>query len=184
MIISGNHVRLRAIEIADVPSIHRWTNDPEIQAQLGGWHFPLSMASLESWVTSFRHDSPDQRLLIDSDEAGTIGVITLTAINWKDRNAFEGLLIGEREHRRKGYARDALSALMRYAFEEMGLERLDTTIIEYNEGSLALHEQLGWITEGIKERAIFRRNRFWSNVVLGITRRRYETHGGASAGKT
>ena len=63
---------------------------------------------------------------------------------------------------------------MRYAFEEMGMQRLDTTIIEYNEASLKLHEQTGWIREGVKECAIFRRNRFWSNIVLGITRAHYE----------
>ncbi len=174
MNIAGTRVMLRAIEIIDLEPVHRWANDPEIQGQLGGWHFPLSKTSLATWIQSFRHDSCDQRFIIDAPGAGPIGIATLTQINWKDRNAFEGILIGEPGERRKGHATDALAALSRYAFEELGLERLDTTIVEFNDASLKLHEDCGWVREGRKERAVFRKNRFWTNVLLGMTRSSYE----------
>ena len=51
---------------------------------------------------------------------------------------------------------------------------LDTTIIAHNEASLRLYiDACGWLEEGRKERAFFRRNRFHDNVMLGITRERY-----------
>lgn len=174
MNIMGKNVFLRALEIDDVPALHRWSNDPEIQQGLGGWHFPLSKAALQTWIASFSHDSRDQRFVIEVPGTGPVGLITLTSINWKDRNAFHGVLIGERAQRRKSFAADAIVAIMRYAFEELGLQRLDTTIVEYNTGSLALHiDKCGWIKEGRKEGAVFRRNRFWANVVLGVTRDEY-----------
>jgi RimJ/RimL family protein N-acetyltransferase len=101
-------------------------------------------------------------------------MITLTQINWKDRNAFHGLLIGERGQRRKGFAAAAIVALLRYAFEELGLRRLDTTIVEYNIASLKLHlDRCGWINEGRKESAVFRKKRYWANVILGMTSEQY-----------
>ena len=176
MNIAGNKVLLRAIELEDLPLLHRWTNDPEVQHGLGGWHFPLSKKGLQSWVESFRHDGTDQRFVIEAPTAGAVGLVMLTSINWKDRNAVHGLLIGERDQRRKGFAADALLAIMRYAFEELGLQRLDTTIVEYNKASLALHvDRCGWVVEGKKAQALFRSNQFWSNIVLGMTRGDFES---------
>jgi RimJ/RimL family protein N-acetyltransferase len=171
MNIVGDSVVLRAIELEDVDALHRWSNDPLIQAGLGRTHFPVSKAALQGWVETFRYDSTDQRFIVDANGAGAVGLVTLTDINWKDRNAFHGVLIGERRHQRKGYARDAVLTIMSYAFEELGLERLDTTIVEFNTASLGLHvEKCGWSEEGRKRRATFRRGRFWDVVVLGVTR--------------
>ena len=174
MNIVGRTVVLRAVERSDLPQLQGWANDPEIQFNLGRWHFPLSLAALERWFAEFRHDGTDQRFMIDTVEQGAIGMTNLVDINWKDRNAFTGLLIGSTPLRRKGFGADSVRTMMRYAFEELRLERLDTTIIAHNAGSLGLYiEKCGWIEEGRKERAFFRRNRFHDNVILGITRERY-----------
>lgn len=174
MNILGEKVFLRAIEREDLGRLHRWSNDPDVQRSLGGWHFPLSIAAIERWSESFRHDDVDQRFVIDVHGVGPVGLVTLTKINWKDRNAFHGILIGEATQRRKGYAVDAVRAVMRYAFAELGLERLDTTIVEFNSASLRLHtERCGWTEEGRKLNAVYRGGKFCSLVILGVTREHY-----------
>lgn len=174
MNIVGESIVLRAIECTDLPLLLGWANDPEVQYNLGRWHFPLSLADLEGWFEGFRYDGPDQRFMIDTVDHGAIGMTNLVDINWKDRNAFTGLLIGVPTLRRKGYGKDAVRTMMCYAFEELGFERLDTTIIAHNEASLRLYlEKCGWVEEGRKERAFFRRNQFHDNVILGVTRDRY-----------
>lgn len=171
MNIKGQKVILRAIEREDVPLLTRWSNNPEIQYNLGNWHFPLSSASLEKWVLNFQYDSVDQRFIIESEANGPIGLTNLVSINWKDRNAFHGILIGESKYRGCGFGQDTVCALMKYAFEELNLERLDTSIIEYNEASLKLYlKKCGWREEGRKENAFFRKNQYWQNILLGVTR--------------
>lgn len=173
--IQGDNVVLRAVERDDLSQLHEWSNDPEIQFNLGSWHFPLSMAGLERWFETFRYDAVDQRFIVDVAEYGPIGMTNLVNINWKDRNAFTGLLIGSPALRGKGYGADCVRTIMRYAFEELQLERLDTTIIAHNEASLHLYvKKCGWIVEGRKARVFFRRNRFYDNVILGVTRDQYE----------
>jgi RimJ/RimL family protein N-acetyltransferase len=174
MNIMGRQVTLRAIELDDVEVVHRWSNDPEVQGNLGGWHFPLSKAALAKWISGFTYDGRDQRFIVDHHTEGAVGIAALTDINWKDRNAFHGLLIGERTQRRQGLGADVVIAIMRYAFEELGLQRLDTTIVEFNLASMKLHEQkCGWAIEGRKEAAVFRRNRYWALNILGITAEAY-----------
>jgi len=173
MIIKGRNILLRAIEPADTPLLHAWSNDPDIQYNLASWHFPASARDIERWLAAFRNDSTDQRFLIETAEHVAIGLANLVEINWKDRNAFHGMLL-DAPARGRGYGADTVNTIMRYAFEELALERLDTTIIEYNHASYRLYiGKCGWVEEGRKRNAYYRRDRYWAKIIAGITRDDY-----------
>ena len=181
MNISGKHVVLRAIERTDLALLHKWANDPEIQRSLGGWHFPTSLKDTEEWFAGLSCNSANQRFVVETKAQGMIGTANLSAIDWKNRNAFHGVMIGQKSNRGKGHGVDAVMALMRYAFDELGMARLDTDIIEHNEPSLKMHvEKCGWVVEGRKANAYFRQGRYWEKVLLGITRERYREFVAAS----
>ena len=171
MNILGKHVVIRAIEREDLDLIHRWSNDPEIWYQLGGWHFPGSRAELDRWHESLASNKLNQRFAITAADVGLIGTANLVDIDWKNNHAFHGMMLGDTTHRGKGYGFDTVMAIMRYAFEELHLERLDTTVIEYNDVSLHVYaEKCGWKIEGRQHNWYFRKNRYWDRVLLGITR--------------
>lgn len=177
MIIKGKKVILRAIEQDDLPLLLKWANDPDICSMVGGWHFPINTNDQKKWFESLSLNSVNQRFAIDSVADGLIGTANLVDINWKDRNAFHGILLGETAIRGKGYAADAIMAIMKYAFEELGLNRLDTTIIEYNTPSYSLYTQkCGWKKEGVQKDWYFRSNRFWDRIMVGVTKADYITH--------
>jgi RimJ/RimL family protein N-acetyltransferase len=174
MNILGKSVLLRAIEREDLPQLNRWANDPETQRMLGGWHFPTSLKDQEEWFTSLSCQSVNQRFAVEGRDLGLIGTANLVSIDWKNRNAFQGLMLGDPTTRRRGFGIDTLMALMRYAFDELGLARLDTDVIEHNTSSLHMHvDKCGWIIEGRKINGYFREGRYWDKVILGITRERY-----------
>ena len=174
MNIKGKTVLLRAIDKGDLEQLHKWSNDPDINYLLGGWHFPSSLQGQEEWFNSLSLNSLNQRFAITIPGTGLIGMANLVDINWKDRNAFHGMLLGESDFRGKGYGTDTVMALARYAFEELGLNRLDTTIISYNETSIALYtKKCGWKIDGVKKGYYFRKNQWWDQILLGITREDY-----------
>ncbi len=174
MIIEGKRVILRAIENKDLSLLQNWSNNPEIQYGLGGWHFPSSMDIMNRWFESIQGDELNQRYAIDTEKHGLIGTANLVNINWKDRNAFTGMLIGDKDIRGQGYGTDSVMTLMRYTFEELGLERLDSTMIENNKASLKLYlGKCGWTEEGRKKNWYWRQNRYWDKIVVGITREDY-----------
>lgn len=175
MNIKGKRVTLRAIERDDLQLLHKWSNDPEINYMLGGWHFPSSQQDQEKWFLSLSLNSLNQRFAIDTDEDGLIGMINLVNINWKDRRAFTGMLLGDKNIRGKGFGKDAVMTMNRYAFDELGLNRLDSTIISYNESSLFVYlERCGWKKEGVKKNAYFRKNQWWDEIIVGITKVDYD----------
>jgi len=171
MSIQGKIVTLRAIEPDDLRLIHKWSNDPEIEQLLGGWHFPASYEVMEDWYQRIKSDELNQRYAIITKECGLIGTANLVDINWKDRNAFHGMMIGENNIRGKGFGVDTVMTIMRYAFAELGLERLDGSMIEFNEPSINLYcKKCGWQVEGRKKNAYWRKNRFWDKLLVGINR--------------
>ena len=175
MNIHGKIVKLRAPEIEDMPRLHRWSNDPEVWNMLGGWHFPFSSRSTEEWIRSRKDGNlTDHVLCIDTQDEGIIGTANLVNIDWKNRTAFHGMMIGEANLRGRGYARDTVFAIMRYAFMELGLNRLDGDMIAYNQRSIRFYlEKCGWKEEGVRRRWYFRDGQYHDKIIVGVTREDY-----------
>jgi RimJ/RimL family protein N-acetyltransferase len=174
MNIKGNKIILRAVEQEDLQLLHQWANDPEIQYGLGGWHFPSNFNDQQKWFASLSLNSPDQRFAIETEDLGLIGTANLVNIDWKNKNAFHGMLLGDKNIRGKGYGVDTVMTIMQFAFEELGLERLDGSMIEYNTASLKMYlGKCGWKEEGRQRNYYFRKNRFWDKIIVGVTKGDY-----------
>jgi RimJ/RimL family protein N-acetyltransferase len=178
MNIKGKIVTLRAIELDDLELLSRWSNDPDLWFMLGGWHFPYSKNSTEAWIRKIDNNNPNNQIFaIDTPEHGLVGTANLVNIDWKNKNAFHGMMLGDKETRGKGYAQDAVMTIMRYSFEELGLNRLDGDMIEYNKLSINFYtKRCGWVVEGIKKEWFYRRGKFFDKIVVGVTKSQYEDH--------
>ena len=175
MSIDGRKVRLRALEPDDIPHLHRWANDPAIWRLLGGWQFPASQASTRAWLDGLAANRLNQRFGIETLEDGLlIGTANLVDIDWKNGTAFHGMMLGDTATQRRGYGLDTVMTVMRYAFDELRLERLDGDIIEYNAGSHRLYVgKCGWREEGRQRGWHFREGRRWDRILVGVTRQDY-----------
>jgi RimJ/RimL family protein N-acetyltransferase len=175
MNIYGKNVILRAPEMRDVELLHKWANDPEIWKFLGGWHFPYASSSTEKWIAGMNSNNQrDYVFSIDAPEVGLIGTANLLEIDWKNRHAYHGMMLGDKELRGKGFGLDTVMAIMRYAFDELGLARLDGGMIDSNTRSIGFYtKSCGWEIEGVKKNWFYRGGRYHDQVVVGITRERY-----------
>jgi len=174
MNILGKKLLLRAIEPRDLDLLHEWSNDPDTQHIMGDIHFPSSRAFHDAWLASLTNDHLNQRFAIESDELGLIGISSIIKIDWRNRHAWHGIMLGNKDIRGKGYGIDSVMSTMRYAFEELGLQRLDGSMIEYNNASIDFYlKKLGWKIEGKRRNYYFRNNRYWDQIVVGVTRDDY-----------
>jgi len=170
MNIRGKIVTLRAIEAADLPALHQWGNDPELWTMLGGWHFPTSLRQTQQWFEGLAGDPMNQRFAIDVPGTGLVGTANLVDIDWKNNNAFHGMMIGDPSMRGKGVGVDVIMATMRYAFDELHLKRLDGSMVAYNEASVGVYcGKCGWQVEGRQRDWYFRGGRYWDRIVVGVT---------------
>lgn len=176
MIIYGKNVILRAMEPEDMEMLRETTNDPATEMMVGGWSFPISKCEQMNWYNKVVSDKQNLRFIIETiDEHQAIGMVNLVDIDWKNRSAFHGIRLSNNAPKGKGYGTDAVMALMRYAFEELQLVRLDGSWVEYNEPSLKLYKKCGWTVEGIKKKAKFSRGKYYDVLIGGILAEDYYT---------
>jgi len=174
MNIKGKTVTLRAIEESDLVQLHKWANDPDIWYMLGGWHFPSNMDYMYKWFENIKNDHLNQKFAIETPDLGLIGSVNLVEIDWKNNHAFTGLQLGDKDIRGKGYGIDTFMAIERYAFEELHLERLDGSVIEYNDAGIGfITKYCGWKEEGRQRNWYYRKNRYWDKIIVGVTRKDY-----------
>lgn len=174
MNILGKVVELRAIELEDLELMREMLNDPEIESWVVGWAFPVSKAQQHKWYESNINDDSNQRFIISTPN-GPIGLATLTNIDWKNRRATHGIKIARRENRGRGIGTDAVMAIMRYAFDELQLNRLEGSILDYNEASRKLYcGRCGWSVEGVQRTAIYKNGAYHDLLIVGILRSDYD----------
>ncbi|NAZ95989.1 GNAT family N-acetyltransferase [Vibrio toranzoniae] len=170
MSIKGNMVTLRAIEIEDLEFIHQWANDSDIWDMLGGWHFPYSKGSSENWIKNINNnDKKNQYFAIEIKNKKIIGTINIVNIDWKNRSATYGIMLGDIQSQGKGYAKDAMLTILTFLFEELGLIRIESDILDTNIRSLKFHKNNGWVVEGEKKFADYRRGVWHSKTLIAFT---------------
>ena len=150
MNIKGKKVTLRAMERQDCDMIREMFNDPEIENLVVGWAFPVSSYAQEKWFENHYADNANFRFVIETDEDGAVGIATLTGIDWKNRRATHGIKLANKERRSKGIGTDTVMAIMRYAFDELQLNRLDGSWFPENVASKGMYMKCGWKEEGVR----------------------------------
>jgi len=177
--ILGEKVRLRPVEREDLPRYVRWFGDPEVRRHLV-IYLPFSLAQEERWYEGLQERlarGDDVVLAIETSEGEHIGSIGLHTINWKDRNAELGIVIGEKAYWGRGYGTDAIRVLLRVAFEEMNLHRVYLRVDADNTRGIRCYEKCGFREEGTLRDAIFREGRYHDQLVMSILRPEFGSPG-------
>lgn len=78
-----------------------------------------------------------------------VGIVGLKDIEREDQNAHVGYWIG-RKFWNNGYATEALSLIVKFSKDEVGLSRLYTDVLDYNLASLRVLMKNGFQVEGFK----------------------------------
>jgi len=171
-VIPGKKTRLRAIECEDIPTFVRWLNDPEVRHYLK-IYLPMSKAEEEEWFERQMEDDSGRVFGIETGEGVLIGNVGLSDLDWKNRSAFLGIVIAEKEYWGRGYGSDAIVALLRFAFGEMNLHRIYLSVFDFNQRAIRCYEKCGFRPEGRAREALFRDGRYHDALQMAILRQEF-----------
>jgi len=168
-------VFLRVLEPSDIDRVYKWHNDTTLYQTLVGRHHYVSRSTVEKWLAQkgeFSHQEISLAIcLIDTQEH--IGNIYLKDIDPYNRHAFLHILIGDPEHRQKGFGFQAVSSLLDYAFNKMGLHRIGLHLLSDNYVALKFYKKCGFLLEGTMKKHVFKDGVFKNVVIMGICRDDY-----------
>jgi RimJ/RimL family protein N-acetyltransferase len=164
----GKLVRLRAPERGDLPTFVRWFNDPEAtQFLLRGP--PMGLEEEEQWYADLlKHQ--DKVFCIETLDGKLIGNLGIMHLDWTNRRAEIGVMIGEKEYWGHGYGTEAITLLLRYMFEEMNLERIGLYCDEANQRAQRCYQKCGFRPEGKLRHYLFKNGVFVDDVMMSILR--------------
>jgi RimJ/RimL family protein N-acetyltransferase len=171
----GSRVRLRAIERADIPAFVRWFNDPEVRHYLTMYE-PMSAAKEERWFEAQLEARDDRILAIEAhaDEEWTlIGNCGLHRLDWKNRQAVLGIVLGEKRFWGQGYGSDAVRTLLRFAFGELNLHRIELEVVDYNPRARRCYERIGFQLEGTRRQAHYHAGQYHDMHLMSVLREEF-----------
>jgi len=173
--IEGKKVRIRALEKTDIDEIMKWINDPEVIDNLL-MRYPVSRYLEEKWLEK-AYDTSDIRnktFALETKDGVYLGGIGLHKINWENRNAEAGIIIGKKEYWGKGYGTDAMLALLDFAFNHMNLHRVYLQVYDFNTRGIRSYEKCGFKKEGALRDDRFSRGKYHDTIIMGILKGEFE----------
>ena len=164
----GERIYLRPLEMRDLDLCLRWVNDPAITATLT-MRFPMSRGQEESWLLSHYKDRSDLPLaIVIKDGDKHIGNCGLHSIDYINRNAEFGIMIGEIKQWGKGYAPEAAGLITDYGFKQLGMHRIFLHVYSHNERAIEAYRKVGFKHEGTLRESYFRDGRYYDDLVMSI----------------
>lgn len=161
---------LRELTVSDAPALLEWLSDPAVMRY---WSHPP--------ITQLEHVYGLMRVAWERHQQGTvcqwgiehraterlIGTCTLYEINREHRRASIGYAL-VRDAWGQGFAREAVSLALEFAFEQLGLRRVEADVDPRNTASIKLLLRLGFKQEGVLRARYQVAGEIQDSVILGL----------------
>ena len=171
-ILRGERIRLAAMNKEDFPLFAGWYEDAGFSRFSDST--PAAPMSVDQWTARLEEQQKAKDgflFAIKGLEKNTmIGFAELDGIQWNHQNAWIGLGIGDQENWGKGYGREAMDLILKFAFHELSLYRVQLTVFSYNERAIALYKKLGFVQEGVLREYLSRDGRRYDMLMYGLLR--------------
>lgn len=155
------------------PLLLRWRNSEAVRAQM----LRQGMISEEEhrrWYSKVISEDSSYLVRVAFYEGNPFGVVYLTDIDHDTDVASWGLYIGEESFRGRGLGRPMLAELLFWGFEELALYRMYTSVLEGNEGAMALYRLAGFQIEGVWRQHVLCKDKRRDLIWIGMLRDEWE----------
>jgi diamine N-acetyltransferase len=168
--LKGKHINLRALEPEDLNFLYQIENN-ELFWEVSHTQTPFSKYILRQYLENAHldiYESKQLRLLIEEKSTNKqLGMIDLFNFNPQHKRAGIGILIHP-DFQANGFASEALSLLITYAFSHLQLHQLYTNITSDNSKSLSLFRKQHFIKAGVKQDWILSEGKFKDEILFQL----------------
>jgi len=168
--LQGNFIKLRALEPEDLEFLFQIENN-EIFWEVSHTQTPFSKFMIKNYLENAHldiYETKQLRLIIEEkSNANKVGMIDLFDFNPQHKRAGIGILIHP-DSQQKGFASEALSILIQYAFTHLHLHQLFANILTDNKKSLQLFMKNSFKKVGIKKEWIFSEGKMKDEILFQL----------------
>jgi RimJ/RimL family protein N-acetyltransferase len=159
-------ISLRPVRPDDYEKLFIWVNDRASRIQSSSFK-PVSWIEHLAWIDRMLR-SDDSLLLIIEEETNqeAIGHILLSDISRINRSCDLAIRIGSEQYRNRGLGSSAIKEVLGFAWVDLGLHRVQLTVIEGNERARRTYEKCGFVLEGTLRDSLFVDGKFRNLLVM------------------
>lgn len=174
-IFQGTLVRLRAGEASEEAIFRNWTREePDSGRLMYEISFPVANVDAQSSTGEEKaQDGDNFAFTIETLNGEIAGAIHVHHCNQRCGTFMYGIGIFP-EHRRKGYAYEAIWLVLSYYFFERRYQKCTAEVYSFNKASIQLHEQLGFTLEGRLRRMVYTNGIFHDSLFYGMTMEEFQ----------
>ena len=122
MHLANQHIYLKLLDVKDAVHMEGWLNNPEVIVPYCGRYIPTTVSQQEKWIDRVNNSKEEVRFGIYKKDDFIIGMVGLSKIDWYNRKACFGIMIGE--SRGHGYGKLATKMCVDYGFYYLGLQSI------------------------------------------------------------
>jgi RimJ/RimL family protein N-acetyltransferase len=168
-VLRGEKITLEPPKKEDIPLLLAWQADLEVYRYVAPLPGPRTIQQMEAQYEELA--STDRALCWSIVADGkTVGLTYITNIDWINRQAESTLMIGDRSAWGKGYATEAVRLRTRFAFDDLGLERLESNSVAENVAMHRALERCGYREVGRKRHCFYRHGKWHDRIVFEVLR--------------
>lgn len=177
MILETERLILRPIAEADVPALHPLVNDPDVAASMLSTPHPYPEDEFRSFVVkaieALERKERYEMVITRKDTGLPVGAIRFFNIAWEHLRCEMGCWLGK-QYWGSGYATESVRRMLRFGFEELGLEGIHAYCLTTNHASVRALEKSGLTLEGHIRHAVKKGDAFHDVFLYGIIREEFD----------
>jgi RimJ/RimL family protein N-acetyltransferase len=161
---------LREWRRGDEPSLIRHANNKNVWLNVRDtFPYPYRQSDVRSWVRLASTEGLNQVFAIDVDGfvVGAIGIRPRDDVY--ALTAELGYWLGE-EFWNRGIITEAVIAVTQYAFETLGMARVDAEVFEWNPASMRVLEKAGFVREGVLRKSAYKNRQIIDQILYAKVR--------------
>ncbi|MFR9798298.1 GNAT family N-acetyltransferase [Streptomyces sp. MS06] len=177
-VLTGERTLLRPFTAEDADPMWRIIGDPEVVRFTFEPTTRLTLQSLRSWY-GVRTADPDRLDLAVTDRATgeLVGEVVLYDWDPHPRTCTFRTLLGPRG-RDRGLGTEAIRLVLGYAFEQVGLHRVQLEAYGNNHRALRVYRKAGFTVEGVRREVRLRDGEWTDEVLMAVLDREWADHRG------
>lgn len=164
----GERIYLRPLDEADLDRCLQWINDPEVLRALGR-RFPMNRTLEKEWLAGqYKSEKHFSLAIVIKDGDQHIGNCGFNDIDYVNRKAVFGILIGEKDQWEKGYGPEAARLIVDYGFKQLGMHRISLEVYSHNARAQRAYKKVGFVLEGRMRESYFRDGCYYDTLIMAI----------------
>lgn len=166
--LEGDRIYLSPLNIEDAEKYVGWFCDFKTTDGIEKSGNIMTLQAEREWIEKSLKNNELNFAIVNLENNEAIGTCGIVDINYQNRIATVGILIGEERNRSNGYGTEVLRLLLDFGFNYLNLNNIMLTVLSFNERAIKCYEKVGFKEFGRRRQCYFLNGKYYDKIYMDI----------------